>query len=132
MDSIVENLKIRFLKHKQLYEDFASFEPRRFPKFRKERVPENALEKMSEILGDRVKKEALWTQLESFMDAFPRLVRSLSEEFETTMISEEDEDANKATSKMQTNRRCRSCFTCTYQVLYNHSLNSAAYSELYI
>ena len=28
MDSIVENLKIRFLKHKQLYEDFACFDPR--------------------------------------------------------------------------------------------------------
>ena len=58
------------------------------------------------------------------MEACPRLVRSLSEEFETT--------ANEATSEMQTNRRCRSCFTCAYQVLYNHSLNSGAYSELYI
>ena len=59
MDSIVENLKIRFLKHKQLYEDFACFDPKRFPELRKEGVPENALEKISEILGDRVKKEAL-------------------------------------------------------------------------
>ena len=66
------------------------------------------------------------------MEAFPRLVRSLSKEFETTTISEEDEDANEATSEMQTNRRCRSCFTCAYQVLYNHSLNSAAYLELYM
>ena len=65
------------------------------------------------------------------MEALPRLVRSLSDEFETTTISEEDEDVNEATSEMQTNRRCRSCLTCAYQVLYNHSLKSAAYSELY-
>ena len=131
MDSIVENLKIRFLKYKQLYEDFACFDPRRFPELRKG-VPDNTLEKISEILGARVKKEALRSQLESFMEAFPRLVRSLSEEFETTKISEEDEDANEATSEMQTNRRCKSCLTCAYQDLYNHSLNSAAYSELYV
>ena len=66
------------------------------------------------------------------METFPRLVSSLSEEFETTTISEEDEDANEATAETQITRRCRSCFTCAYQVLYNHSLNSAAYSELYI
>ena len=132
MDSMVENLKIRFLKHKQLYQDFECFDPRRFSELRKQGVPEDALEKISEILGDRVKKEALRSQLESFMEAFPRLVRSLSEEFETTTISEEDEDANESTTEMQTNRRCRSCFTCAYQVLYNHGLNSAAYSEVYI
>ena len=78
-----------------------------------------------------MKKEALRLQLDSFMEAVPRLVRSLSDEFETTTISEEDEDANEATSEMQINRRCRSCYTCANQVLYNHSLNSAAYSELY-
>ncbi len=79
-----------------------------------------------------MKKEALRSQLESFMEAFPRFVRSLSEEFETKTISEEDEDANESTTEMQTNRRCRSYFTCANQVLCNHSLNSAANSELYI
>ena len=59
MDSMVENLKIRFLKHKQLYQDFACFDPRRFPELRKQGVPVDALEKISEILRDRVKKEAL-------------------------------------------------------------------------
>ena len=108
MDSIVENLKTRFLKHEQLYQYFACFDQRRFPELRKEGVPENVLERISEILGDRVKKEALRSQVESFMEAFPRLVRSLSDEFNTTTISEEDEDANEATSEMQTNRRCRS------------------------
>ena len=44
-----------------------------------------------------MKKEALRSQLESFTEAFQRLVRSLSDEFETTTISEEDEDANEAT-----------------------------------
>ncbi len=72
------------------------------------------------------------SQLGNFVDAFSRLVTSFSEEFETTTISEEHEDANEATTEMQTNQRCRSCFMCAYQVLYNHSVNSAAYSELYI
>ena len=49
MDSMVENLKIRFLKHKQLYQDFACFDPRRFPELRKQGVPVDALEKISEI-----------------------------------------------------------------------------------
>jgi len=52
MDRIVENLKIRFRKPKQLYEYFACFDPRWFPEPRKEGVPEKALEKISEILGD--------------------------------------------------------------------------------
>ncbi len=132
LDSMVENRKVRFLKHKQLYQDFACFDPRRFPELRKQGVPVDALEKISEILRDRVKKEALLSQLDSFMETFPRLVSSLSEEFETKTISEEDEDANEATIETQITRRCRSCFTCAYQVLYNHSLNSTAYSELYI
>ena len=67
MDSIVGNLKIRFLKHRQLYEDFACFDPRRLPERRNEGVRENALEKIIEILVDRVRKEALRSQLLSFM-----------------------------------------------------------------
>ena len=87
MDRVVQNLKARFLDHEKCYNDFACFDPRRFSELKQSGIPKSATGKVCEVLGDRVDRELLLTQLECFMDSHPRLVMSLPEEFEIVELA---------------------------------------------
>ena len=132
MDRISTNMKRRFLDHEMLYKDFSCFDPKRFKELRASVIPAAAMAKICDLLGNRVDKDNLSMQLESFVNSFPRLAMSLPEEFEI-IRSDEVEDGAEAdvTTCKQTSKRCFSCFTCAYKVLHEHNLNCVTYSQLY-
>ena len=72
MDRVSQNLKERFLNHEEIYQDFACFDPRRFDELKRAGIPSSATSKVCELLGDRVNRELLRMQLESFVDSYPR------------------------------------------------------------
>ena len=136
MDRVTQNLNERFLNHEKIYKDFACFDPRRFNELKQAGIPSSATSKVCELLGDRVNRELLRTQLESFVGSYQRLAMSLPEEFEILANGEEseddgDEEKNDVSTCKENSKTCKACFTCAYKVLHQYSLNSTAYSELY-
>ena len=77
MDQVVSSMNRRFLKHGNLYKDFACLDPRRFGEFKKTGILDEVLLKLckvSELAADRgVIKE----QLCNFSEAFPKLTMTL-------------------------------------------------------
>ena len=136
MDRVSKNINERFLNS----EDFACFDPRRFNELKRAGIPSSATNKVCELLGDRVNRELLRMQLESFVDSYPRLAMSLPEEFEILGSGREkseddgdelDEERHDVSKCKENGKTCKACFTCPYNVLRQCSLNSTAYSELY-
>ena len=65
IDRVVQNLKVRFLDHEMCYKAFACFDPRRFSELKQSGIPPSATGKVCELLGDRVDRELLLTQVET-------------------------------------------------------------------
>lgn len=128
MDRAFQNLKARFLDHEKCYKDFACFDPRRFSELKQSGIPRSATSKVCELLGDRINRELLLTQLESFMDSYPRLVMSLPEEFEIVGSAQEEledggsQEGNEVSTCKENGKTCKSCYTCAYKVLHKYSL----------
>ena len=121
MDRVSQNLKERFLNHEKIYQDFACFDPRRLDELKRAGIPSSATSKVCELLGDRVNRELLRMQLESFVDSSPRLAMSLPEEFEISGSGREensedgddelDEERNDVSTCKENGKTCKACFT---------------------
>ena len=72
MDRVVQNLKVRFLDHEKCYNDFACFDPRSFSELKQSGIPPSATGKVCELLGDRVDRELLLTQVETVYGFLPK------------------------------------------------------------
>ncbi len=145
MDNVVESMNERFIKHEALYNDFACFEPKRYGDMRKHGLPDGSLDKISDSLKGKVDRSALRNQLESFAYSFEHLAKTLPEEYDGTIMSEEpfaDEDEKEVQSEntvmieqglcRQKGVTCRQCIPCAFQVLYKYNLNSTSYNDLYV
>ena len=72
IDRVVQNLKVRFLDHEKCYNDFACFDPRSFSELKQSGIPPSATGKVCELLGDRVDRELLLTQVETVYGFLPK------------------------------------------------------------
>ncbi len=121
------------------------FEPKRLADIKKHGLPDGSLDRICDSLKEKVDRSALRNQLESFAYSFENLAKTLPEEFDRDIMSEEplaDEDEEHVESEdtvlmaqgscRQKGVTCRQCIPCAFQVLYKYNLNSTSYNDLYV
>ncbi|KAG8273357.1 hypothetical protein J6590_108302 [Homalodisca vitripennis] len=152
VDTIIQTMETRFAKHKLLYLDLAVFDPRRFEEMN-EKLPENALEKVSELI-QFVDKDKLREELITFMSVWPSICRkSIEQDYSTGKIEsseniQETENTEEVLNPFEVDeetvgeeivdfsactvkQKCNSCIKCAFEVIVDYNMYSLQFTELY-
>ena len=148
IDQITTGITERFSTNSELIRDIACFDPNRFEELSKSGVPFNDLEKVASLVG--VSAVSLKAELASFISVFKHLSKTLHDGFDDiqameSILEEAEEgricDIEPTAEEMEKgileNRvackgTCKQCLVCCYRMLYRYSLNTTAFSNLFL
>lgn len=132
LDTIINSLESRFIKHRQFYLDFECFHPSTFPEI--DKLPENALDDISHKLqqyNSNISKNALRNQLADFASKWDRFKISLADEYKTGQINNDEEAEGDRNGEMLTcDKSCKNCILCCYRFLVRYNMFATVYPDL--
>ncbi len=143
IDQIITSIDNRFLVNLPLVKDTSCHDPRHFDELRKNGIPRQSLEQVGKLTG--LNPTDLRSELVAFVNDFPFLSKTLQEklseeptDFEslTEAGADEDTEVDKGNQCSEIGNTCsgpcRKCLKCCYKALYKYSLNSVAYTNLFL
>ncbi|KAI8742912.1 Uncharacterized protein BgiBS90_034413 [Biomphalaria glabrata] len=145
MDQVINSLKQRFSEHGSLDADLSCLDPRNFAEILK-RMPSDALQHPSGLLkkfDDTVTKDQLQTELLDFARKLEHFQTTLEDEYNLIFEMEVSDSVSDNIQQSElvelpgNNHRnkcksCKTCIVCCYFVLQKFTLQSLAYSNLYL
>lgn len=144
LDTIVESMRRRFLKHRDLYTDLSCLSPTNFKEITEQGLSNIALTTLSNKLqqfNKNASNENIKNELKSFAENWNKLKKSIPETYATIyMKNNNEEEDEEVLVDTQTNdndsttlcKSCKNCFLCCYTVLTKYNLYCQTYSNLYL
>ncbi|KAL4135492.1 hypothetical protein QTP88_007098 [Uroleucon formosanum] len=142
LDTVVESIKKRFIKHRKLYNDLSCLSPTYFPYIIQNGLPDQALTTLCEKLNNlnlNITYIGLKDELIHFAKNWDKLKKSIAESFATSysfeLIQEEEYDIESKInpeSQNTTCKSCKNCVVCCYNILQKYYLYCDAYSYLFL
>lgn len=142
VDTVIQTMENRFVKHKNLYLDIALFDSQKFNQNKPDELPTNALEKICELIPS-LDKGKLKEEIISFVNVWPSICRkSMDEDYKTDAFKEtecdQDLEENLDEDKedigftpCSAKNQCNTCIKCALGVIVEYNMYSLSYTELY-
>ncbi|KAJ8880518.1 hypothetical protein PR048_016988 [Dryococelus australis] len=115
-----QSMTNRFADHKNPYLDISCFDPKRLSDLKKG-LASNAFDKICDLVPN-IDKGKLIEELESFVQDWPQISSSLTEEFSRDANMESDSESERSEEMVQNEVRtcrmeysCKGCIDCAYK-----------------
>lgn len=141
LDTIVESMRRRFIKHRNLYTDLLCLSPSNFKEITENGLPDIALTTtLKNKLIQFSKNQNIKNELISFAENWNKLKKSIPETFDTIYMKNEEQDEEVLDTQKNDNdydlttvcKSCKNCFLCCYFVLTKYNLYCQTYTNLYL
>lgn len=143
LDTIVESMRRRFLKHRDLYTDLSCLSPTNFKEITEQGLSSIALTTLSNKLiqfNKNATNENIKNELISFAENWNKLKKSIPETYAISYMKNNIEEEEAVLIDTQKNdhdsttfcKSCKNCFLCCYTVLTKYNLYCQTYSNLYL